>query len=352
MARLGKSAKRPDGTVLRRLLAGPRSLLIVASALVLMGLTSLLVTAAASVWKPSPNAKALACERTQKICNRAAWRALPMRTPDAAGSTLMTETQAIAAVGWQRGDQVGAQEMTYGQATSAYPDLAGEEFIDQARVVWVITLYFPTPVQSSWAPPPGFGAASSDFSSATIVIDAATGTETDWCEGCSTIPASAAALTAASASQPAARRARAITASAVRTTITIDPHLGETFAPPPSTASPPLTAQQSWAQFIQSSTVSSGGTAIPSTVTAQLGLFTLPIGPDCGATCSGDPVQNGIAYRSLNQLAYGYSWDGGTCGGSNPVNPAPPVPCTEWLFIDANTGHMIVWTVQLQPATP
>ena len=158
---------------------------------------------------------------------------------------------------------------------------------------------------------------------------------------------------AARVGQPAASRARVITASAVQTTITIDPHVGTTFAPPPANVSAPaLTAQQAWAQFIQSSTVGSGGTAIPSTVTAQLGLFTLPIGPDCGTTCSGDPVQNGIAYTALNQLAYGYSWPAGTCGGSSPVDPAPPVPCTEWLFIDANTGHMIVGTVQLQPATP
>src|SRR5215470_17405056 len=124
---------------------------------------------------------------------------------------------------------------------------------------------------------------------------------------------------AARVGQPAASRARVITASAVQTTITINPHVGETFAPPPAKASAPLTAQQAWAQFIQSSTTGSGGTAIPSTVTAQLGLLTLPIGPDCGATCSGDPVQNGIAYRSLNQLAYGYRWPGGTCGGSSPV---------------------------------
>lgn len=68
-----------------------------------------------------------------------------------------------------------------------------------------------------------------------------------------------------------------ITASAVQTTITIDPHYGATFAPPPvNVSAPALTAQQAWAQFIQSSTVGSG-TAIPSTVTAQLGLFTLPI---------------------------------------------------------------------------
>jgi len=112
----------------------------------------------------------------------------------------MTESQAIIAVGWQSGDQVGAQEMTYGQAMSAYPDLGGEDFVNQTRPIWIVTLYYPAPVQSSWAAPNG--AALPAFSSATIVIDAATGTETDWCEGCSTIPASAAAAqAAASASQ-------------------------------------------------------------------------------------------------------------------------------------------------------
>ena len=151
--------------------------------------------------------------------------------------------------------------------------------------------------------------------------------------------------------QRAASRARAVTASAVQTTITINPDNGETFAPPPVKASPPLTEQQAWAQFIQHSTDGAGGTAIPSDVTAQLGLFTLPVVPssECDNDCSNLIIQNGMAYTALNQLAYGYSWPGGKCGGSNPVNPAPPVPCTEWLFVDANTGHMIVLTVQLQP---
>src|SRR5262249_3690612 len=203
MALVGKSGKNPHGIAFRRLFAGPKSLVILASALGLVGLTSFLVTATASVSKPPPSgtsAKAMRCELTHKVCNRAAWRALPMRGPDAAGAPLMTESQAIIAVGWQSGDQVGAQEMTYGQATSAYPDLAGEDFIDQTREVWIVTLYFPAPVPNTWAPVTG--AAPADFSSATIVIDAATGTETDWCEGCSTIPASAAAAqAAASASQ-------------------------------------------------------------------------------------------------------------------------------------------------------
>ena len=202
MAVVGKPCNSPHRPAFRRLFAGPKSLVILASALGLVGVTSFLITATASVSKPPPSGtsrKALTCELTHKVCNRAAWRALPMRGPDAAGATLMTESQAIAAVGWQSGDQVGAQEMTYGQATSAYPDLAGEDFIDQTREVWIVTLYFPAPVPNTWAPVTG--AAPADFSSATIVIDAATGTETDWCDCCSTIPPSAAAQAAASASQ-------------------------------------------------------------------------------------------------------------------------------------------------------
>jgi len=152
---------------------------------------------------------------------------------------------------------------------------------------------------------------------------------------------------AARAGQPAAGRARAVTASAVQTTITLNDY-GATFAPPPATASPPLTVQQAWAQFIQSSAVGSGGTEIPSGTTAQLGLFTLPVGPaaDCGG-CSKLIVQNGTAYSALNQLAYGYS-DQSTCVSGNDIHPLPPSPCTQWWFIDANTGHMIVGMEQFQ----
>ena len=154
---------------------------------------------------------------------------------------------------------------------------------------------------------------------------------------------------AARAERPAASRARAITASAVQTTITINPVYGETFAPPAANASAPLSAQQAWAQFIQSSTVGSGGTAIPPTVTAQLGLFTLAVGPtaNCGPGCSKLIVQNGTAYTALNQLAYGYSYPS-TCVGGNDINPLPAMSCTQWIFLDANAGHMIVGTEQLQ----
>ncbi len=141
------------------------------------------------------SAKALACERRQKICNRAAWRALPLRSPDGAGAALMTEAQAIAAVGWRNGDKVGAHLMTYGQAMASYPSLAAEDFIDSARQVWVITLYYPSPEPNPGSAPAGVTLPM--ISSATIVLDAATGTETDWCLGCSSIPSSASAAHAA-----------------------------------------------------------------------------------------------------------------------------------------------------------
>ena len=149
--------------------------------------------------------------------------------------------------------------------------------------------------------------------------------------------------------QASAVRAQAITASAVQTTVTLNDY-GATFAPPPANASPPLTVQQAWAQFIQSSTVGSGGTAIPSGTTVQLGLFTFAVGPSsgCGTTnCNKLIVQNGTAYSALNQLAYGYSYRS-TCVSGNDMHPLPPSPCTQWWFIDANTGHMIIGMEQFQ----
>jgi len=151
------------------------------------------------------------------------------------------------------------------------------------------------------------------------------------------------------AAQTSSRPAVANTISSVSNTIKINAN-GETFAPPPANAAPALTAQQAWAQFIQSSTVGSGGNAIPSGTTVQLGLFTFAVGPSsgCGTTnCNKLIVQNGTAYSALNQLAYGYSYRT-TCVSGNDMHPLPPSPCTQWWFIDANTGHMIVGMEQFQ----
>jgi hypothetical protein len=39
-------------------------------------------------------------------------------------------------------------------------------------------------------------------------------------------------------------------------------------------------------------------------------------------------------------------------GSHYAVNPAPAVPCTDWIFVDADTGHMIAWMEQVQAAGP
>lgn len=164
-----------------------------------MGLTSFLVTTAASASRaggPGDSSVTVpACGRPHYVCNRRAWQAMPLGKPDAAGATLMTESQAISDAGWQSGGQVGAQEMTYGQAMNAYPSVAGENFIDQTRPVWIVTLYYPTSIPNPGSAPAGV--TLPNVSSVTIVIDAATGVETDWCAGCSTVPASATAAHAA-----------------------------------------------------------------------------------------------------------------------------------------------------------
>lgn len=140
---------------------------------------------------PSAMRKAVKCEEMRIVCNQAAWRRLPMRSPDPLSATTMTEQQAIAEVGWKSGMGVGASEMSYGQASKAYPSLAADSFVDPTRTVWVVTVYYSQAMSSASYSPPQ--AAPTSYSSATVIIDAASGNETDWCLGCSMIPASSAA---------------------------------------------------------------------------------------------------------------------------------------------------------------
>ena len=128
--------------------------------------------------------------------------------------------------------------------------------------------------------------------------------------------------------------AQAIRAIAVSTTITVDPGIHETFAPPAASAQPAITAALAWAQWEQHAGATI--TTIPSNTTVQLGLLTLPVGPYCGAECHGLIVKNGIAYTVLNQLAYGYRWS--VCP---PGSTLPAVRCNSWIFLDASTGQMI-----------
>lgn len=123
----------------------------------------------------------------------------------------------------------------------------------------------------------------------------------------------------------------------VTSTITVDnSNPPETFAPPPADAAPALTAQQAADAYVEK--LGHSPVDIPSGVSVSLGSLTIPVGPDCGTDCErGNTVVNGIAYSALNELAYGY--EGTTCpAGSN----LPADQCTNWMFLDANTGNLII----------
>ena len=127
--------------------------------------------------------------------------------------------------------------------------------------------------------------------------------------------------------------ARAIDANTIRI-----PGTEIVFAPPPPGAVPAVTAKQAWARF----STGERHKAITPGTTAQLGLLTVPIGPYCGRECDGHPVRDGIAYTALNQLAYGYSW---------LAFPHRHLKNRNWIFLDANTGKMIIGTVSREPGS-
>ncbi len=143
----------------------------------------------------------------------------------------------------------------------------------------------------------------------------------------------AVAASLSSCGRAGSNHATATRATPVSATITVDPSINETFAPPPADAAPAMTAEQAWVKWENGV----GPTNIPSDITVQLGLLTVPVGPDCGAECeNGNIAQNGMVYKALNQLAYGYSSSICPAGSSLPA-----IQCTSWTFLDANTGEMI-----------
>jgi len=150
----------------------------------------------------------VACERSGKrLCDPAAARArrFPLSKPDprrsvkatskagAAGTGLLTEQQVLAQLGWSNlpANSVGVSLMTYGQAQNVAPDLAAESstVVDPSRQVWVGTRYFSTPITAHGVDAPPGGKDTMQVTSASVVIDAATGTVTDSCLNCAAIAA-------------------------------------------------------------------------------------------------------------------------------------------------------------------
>jgi len=131
--------------------------------------------------------------------------------------------------------------------------------------------------------------------------------------------------------------ARAFQAMAATATTRID-GTENVFAPPPLGAKPAMTPRQAWPAWF----APSGGDKLSPGAIVQLGLLTSPIGPYCGVSCDMWTVKDGIAYRALNQLVYGYSW---------LAFPHRHSHLRNWTFVDANTGKMIIGVLAREPGS-
>jgi hypothetical protein len=101
------------------------------------------------------------------------------------------------------------------------------------------------------------------------------------------------------------------------------------FAPPPCGVTPAKTAKQAWPAFFPPH----GGDKKSPGSRVQLGVLTSPVGR-CGGSpsCAMWTIKNGIAYRALNELVYGYSW---------LAFPHHNSHARDWWFVDANTGKQL-----------
>jgi len=145
--------------------------------------------------------------------------------------------------------------------------------------------------------------------------------------------------------------AHAVTVSPVTATIVVNAASGSTFAPAPTGASPALTAEQAWTDYVN---VAGGSTSIPSAANIQLGLVTWPSGPADAPSAGSETISDGVAHLALNELAYGYS-EPSPCPprynmpapGESSAASSSSGSCIDWLFVDANTGQQIMETWQL-----
>jgi hypothetical protein len=111
----------------------------------------------------------------------------------------------------------------------------------------------------------------------------------------------------------------------IATTLILDPPLNRITFSPSGNQVPNLTEAEAIAKFTASPDVH-----LPDDLTVQLGLYTAAVGDG--------------TYRFKDELAWGISWN--TCMsviGGDIASPSPldKVPCTRWLFLDANTGEML-----------
>ena len=113
---------------------------------------------------------------------------LSKTAPDSKGAHLVTRAQ-IEARNAGKGVTVAAVLVTYGEAHSLAPDLAGASraLVDPRRKVWLVTDYYDSPRRETRD---GSLRAKMTSRHDSFVLDAATDTQLDACQGCAVVPGS------------------------------------------------------------------------------------------------------------------------------------------------------------------
>lgn len=132
------------------------------------------------------NPQLVACEQRSSACERAALKKFPLNRPVPAGTPLLTRRVVLAELGLTHASAV-ATRTTYRQIRAADPALAASSVIYPSRIVWVITRFFAKPVSVPQTMGPPSAPTSITITAASYVIDAATGTMTDSCQGCAAL---------------------------------------------------------------------------------------------------------------------------------------------------------------------
>jgi hypothetical protein len=127
------------------------------------------------------------CMEHYRVCNEtaAARQATgnPIKQPATPSAALMTESEAVKRAGGGGGavTGVGVEMLPYASISKIDPAFISPT-TTSTREVWLVSVYLDRPITPSWSPPPGDPASNSaTISSYTVVIDAETGVETDYC---------------------------------------------------------------------------------------------------------------------------------------------------------------------------
>lgn len=124
--------------------------------------------------------------------------------------------------------------------------------------------------------------------------------------------------------------------------IDISPEVGLVFRPTTDVPAAALSPREAWARYIRH--MHHKKTRIPAGVRVQYGSLSC-------ATCNlinthsrfPCPGRGAFDWSCIHVRSYGYSLANTGCLNSNPnYSPPPHLQCTEWTFLNAFTGHMIL----------